>query len=271
MSRLDVAAVETALVGTRFAGHLQYFPSAGSTNSIAIGAAQAGAREGVWVADEQTSGRGRGGHAWHSTAGDGLYVSALVTPRVPAARAMWISLATGLAARAAIVTVSGLSADLRWPNDLLIGARKCGGILVESAVPAAGSEASETLRYAVIGMGINVNNESFPEELITVATSLRMEARREFVREQLLIELLQDLDAELGRLDAEHTRASDRGGLIERFAAASTWVCGKRVRVGEADGYTGVTAGLSPDGFLLIDAHDGIRRTVMSGGVRELK
>jgi len=171
----------------------------------------------------------------------------------------------------AIAEASGLSVDLRWPNDLLIGARKCGGILVESAVPAAGTENSETLRYVVIGVGINVNNESFPEELAALATSLRMEAGRELVREQLLIELLRVLEAELGKLDAEHTRVSDRGGLLERFAAASTWVCGKQVRVGEADGYTGVTAGLTPYGFLLIDADDGTRRTVLSGGVRELK
>ena len=64
--------------GTSFAGRVRHFPSVGSTNSLALEAAQAGAREGVWVADEQTAGRGRGGHAWHSAAGDGLYVSALV-------------------------------------------------------------------------------------------------------------------------------------------------------------------------------------------------
>ena len=271
LSLLDIAAVDAGLVGTRFAGQLRYFPSVGSTNSMAIQAAQEGAREGVWVADEQTSGRGRGGHAWHSAAGEGLYMSALVVPQIPAARAMWISLATGLAAQMAIAAASGLSVDLRWPNDLLIRERKCGGILVESALSAAGTETSDTLRYAVIGVGINLNHDSFPEELSAVATSLRMEAGGEVVRERMLIELLRGLSAELASLSAEGTGAFDQGGLLERFSASSTWVRGKRVRVGEPGDYTGMTAGLTADGFLLVDADDGTRRSVLSGGVRELK
>jgi len=274
LSGLDIAAVDAGLTGTRFARGLRYFPSVGSTNSLAMEAAQAGAREGVWVADEQTAGRGRGGHAWHSVAGNGLYLSALVGPRVPAGRAMWISLATALAARMAIARASGLTADIRWPNDLLLNGRKCGGILVESAVAAAQGGAVEAMRYAVIGVGINVNHASFPGDLSDAATSLRMEATREVSREGLLIELLRGLDEELGRLDAEHAEALDDNGddgLLERFAAASTWVRGRRVRVGEADGYTGVTAGLSRDGFLFVDGEDGTRRTVLSGGVRELK
>ena len=97
-SSFDVAAVEAGIAGTEFAGCVMHFPSVGSTNALAMEAAQAGARGGVWVADEQTAGRGRGGHQWHSAAGDGLYVSALVTPALPMTTALWISLATGLAA-----------------------------------------------------------------------------------------------------------------------------------------------------------------------------
>ena len=165
MSRsLDAAAVGAALTGTQFAGALHHFPSVGSTNSMALEAAQAGARRGVWVAEEQTAGRGRGGHGWHSAAGEGLYVSALVVPDVPAHRALWIAFAAALAAKRAIAAVSGLAVDIRWPNDLLLGGRKCGGILVETALPAAG-EGAGTMRYAVIGMGINVAHESFPAEL----------------------------------------------------------------------------------------------------------
>ena len=125
------------------------------------------------------------------------------------------------------------------------------------------------MRYAVIGVGLNVEHESFPEELREVATSLRMEAGPGVVRERLLVGLLRGLDEELAAVDAEE-QSEGESTLLERFASASTWVRGKRVRVGEADGYTGVTAGLSPDGFLLVDAADGTRRTVLSGGVREL-
>ena len=98
----DLAAVDAGIAGTAFAGRVLHFASVGSTNALALEAAQAGARAGVWVADEQTAGRGRGGHGWHSAAGDGLYVSALVAPALPMTMALWLSLATGLAAQAAI-------------------------------------------------------------------------------------------------------------------------------------------------------------------------
>ncbi len=271
LSELDVASVDRELVGTRFAGCLRHFHSVGSTNSLAVAEAQAGARLGVWIADEQTAGRGRGGHRWHSAVGDGLYVSALIVPGLPATRALWISLATGLAARRAILEASGLQAEIRWPNDLLLNGRKCGGVLVESTILAAEGESTETMRYAVIGVGINVNHESFPDELREVATSLRMEAGREVARERLLVSLLRGLEDELGRLRAECAGGVTEEGLLMRFAAASSWVRGKRVRVGEADGYTGVTVGLNRDGFLLVQAEDGTKHTVLSGGVRELE
>ena len=77
-SRLDLPSLDRSVAGTRFAGQVRHFPSVLSTNSLALEAAQAGERSGVWVAEEQTAGRGRGGHTWHSAAGDGLYVSAMV-------------------------------------------------------------------------------------------------------------------------------------------------------------------------------------------------
>ncbi len=268
---LNTAALNAGLTGTRFAGHVKHFASVGSTNTLAMEAAQRGARAGVWVADEQTAGRGRGGHAWHSAARDGLYVSAIVVPRVPVARALWISLATALAVRAAILETTALTADIRWPNDLLLGGRKCAGILVESSIAAAREQVEATMRYVVIGMGINVLHEGFPVELRAAATSLRLETGSEISRQKLLLHLLRALDEELTKLDAQHVAtATGEGGLLERFAAASTWVRGKQVRVGETGGYTGVTAGLSSEGFLRVDANDGTERTVLSGGVREL-
>src|SRR5271167_1827462 len=101
-SSFDLGAVEQGIAGTEFAGRVMHFDSVGSTNALALEAAQQGVQTGVWVADEQTAGRGRGGHQWHSAAGDGLYVSALVTPSLPMTAALWLSLATGLAATAAI-------------------------------------------------------------------------------------------------------------------------------------------------------------------------
>jgi BirA family transcriptional regulator, biotin operon repressor / biotin---[acetyl-CoA-carboxylase] ligase len=264
VSAFDLRAVEAGIVGTKFAGKVRHFPSVGSTNVLALEAAQAGARGGVWVADEQTAGRGRGGHGWHSVVGDGLYVSVLVTPSLPMTTALTISLATGLTAQAAIAEVTGLKVDIRWPNDLLVGRRKCGGILVETAVSPSQEGQPAMLRYAVIGVGINLNHESFPAEIEAVATSLRRESGERVSREALLAALLRRLDVEVGLLPV------NGAALLELFSEASSWVRGKRVRVDEGGGYTGVTAGLDARGFLLVDGDDGLRRTVLSGGVREL-
>lgn len=259
----DLAAVDAGIAGTAFAGRVLHFPSVGSTNVLALEAAQAGARAGAWIADEQTAGRGRGGHGWHSAAGDGLYVSALVAPPLPMTMALWLSLASGLAARAAILEVTGMTVDIRWPNDLLLHGRKCGGILVETAVEVA------MLRYAVIGIGINVNHAGFPAELEALATSLRMESGRVVSREALLGTLLRALDKEIALLVQEHRGEIACVGLLERFAQASSWVRGKRVKVEEGGGYTGLTNGLDNRGFLLVDGDDGVMHTVLSGGVRE--
>ena len=261
----DLKAVEAGIAATEFSGRVMHFPSVGSTNALALEAAQAGVRGGVWVADEQTAGRGRGGHGWHSVAGYGLYVSALVTPPLPITTALLLSLATGLAAKAAIAEVAGLDCDIRWPNDLMLKGRKCGGILMETAVAAAESDATAMLRYAVIGVGMNLNHVEFSPELEMVATSLRMELGERVSREALLAALLRRLDDEIRALSG-----ASGEDLLRRFAAASSWVLGKRVRVEEGGGYTGVTDGLDSRGFLRVVGDDGVERTVLSGGVREI-
>jgi BirA family biotin operon repressor/biotin-[acetyl-CoA-carboxylase] ligase len=265
----DLPGVAVALADTRFAYNVQHLPSVKSTNLLALDAAQSGAAHGsVWVADEQTAGRGRSDHRWHSPAGDGLYVSILLRPQMALADALWLSLATALAVQAAIATVTTLAPDIRWPNDLLIGSRKCGGILVETSAVASQPDAPAMLRYAVVGVGINVNQRSFPAELQALATSLRRESGREWAREPILIEFLLALDKEVAWLEAELRCASVEASLLERFAAASSWVHGKRVRVDEAGGYTGVTNGLDARGFLRVAGDDGTLHTVLSGGVR---
>jgi BirA family transcriptional regulator, biotin operon repressor / biotin---[acetyl-CoA-carboxylase] ligase len=265
----DVSGVRAALAGTIFAGHLQHLASVDSTNLLALAEAHAGAAHGsVWVADEQTAGRGRSGHVWHSTAGDGLYVSVLIRPRIALVDALWLSLATGLAAQAAITTVTGLEPDIRWPNDLLINEKKCGGILVETSAAASQSASPAMLRYAIIGIGVNVNHQNFAPELEALATSLRRESGRDWSRESLLIELLRALEQQVSLLEEELRGERTAPTLLDRFAAASSWVRGKRVRVDEAGGYTGVTTGLDARGFLRVAGDDGVLYTVMSGGVR---
>jgi BirA family biotin operon repressor/biotin-[acetyl-CoA-carboxylase] ligase len=266
--------LRAALIGTRFSAHIHHFPIVDSTNTQLLAAATAGAPEGtVYLTDEQTAGRGRGGHSWHSAPGsssnpDGLYVSMLVKPSLRLREALMLSLATGLAAKSAILAAACVTADIRWPNDLMIGQQKVGGILVETA---AGSGDDAPLRHAVIGIGINLNQETFPLELYPLATSLRLVTGKPQDRLALLVALLRALDRELTLLE-EEAAARDAGGssLLLRFSEASDWAHGRRVTVPEQGGYTGTTAGLDNRGFLLVDADDGTQRTVLSGGVRDI-
>jgi BirA family biotin operon repressor/biotin-[acetyl-CoA-carboxylase] ligase len=265
---MNLPAINQSLAATRFAGKLHHFPTIDSTSTHALRMAAEGAPAGsVYVADEQTAGRGRGAHAWHSEPGSGLYVSVLLRPSLTPADSLWLSLATGLAAHAAVREVTGAQPDIRWPNDLLVRegglSKKFGGILAETQTEG------DRLRHAVIGIGINVNHTAFPPEISPLATSLRLATGREQSREAVLCALLQALDAELQSLETTRPRG---GGIVARIESASTWVRGKHVTVAakddESDAFSGTTAGLDPRGFLLVQTPTGIR-TVLSGGVRE--
>ena len=268
--KFDLGGVEAGLAATPFAGRVHHVESVGSTNTLALEAAQGGVATGVWCADEQTAGRGRSGHQWHSAAGDGLYVSVLVRPRLVGADALKLSLAAGLAAQKAILAVTGLETDLRWPNDLMVTGvdgveRKFGGILTESAMD--GGEGA--LAYAVIGIGMNLNHAELPEELRPIATSLRIAGGEMVSREGVLVALLRGLAEEVALLEAEAGGAV-REPVTERFTRASGWARGLRVEVAEDAGYTGTTDGLDRHGLLRVRLEDGTTRTVRHGGVRRL-
>lgn len=254
----DLASLETALAKTIFAGNLHFSPTTGSTNTDAMAAARNGAPHGsVYFADEQTAGRGRGDHAWHSAAGQGLYVSAVVRIPLGAARMPLLPLAAGLAAASAVRAASGLTVDLRWPNDLLIGPRKSGGILVESQ-----SERGQ-LGFAVVGIGINVHQQNFAPDLATPGTSLDVESGRWIDRQPLLIALLESLEHETrALLDPASVR-----GIPDRVAKASTWVKGREVEVHGPQECHGVTDGLDTHGFLRVRTAAGVVQ-IQTGGIR---
>ena len=259
----DLPALEAALAGTRFAAHLHFFPSISSTNTHAIEQADSGAPDGsVYFSDEQTRGRGRGAHAWTSPPRSGLYVSVLLRPRIAPADILWLSLAAGLAVHSAIRTVTALEPDLRWPNDLLFGPRKFCGILTELNAEVT------RVRHVVIGIGINVHQQYFPDDLRSVATSLFIESGRSWPRQDLLLALLHSLDREIAALTATPDLSVATQNIRHRFEQNSSWARNKRVRVDEGEGFTGITAGLDSRGFLQVRT-PGCQRTVLSGGVRE--
>ena len=254
----DLAALETVLARTIFAGKLHFSPVTDSTNTDALAAARMAAPHGsVYFADEQLAGRGRGGHDWQSVVGEGLYVSVLLRPAIPATRLPLLPLAAGLAAGEAIRAVAGLTVDLRWPNDLLVGERKAGGILVESKIEG------QMAGFAVVGIGINVHQRAFDPGLSTPATSLDLVSGRPISRQPLLVSLLESLEREAARL-----RDPDAGIAVPaRVEMASTWIRGRQVEVHGPQACTGVTAGLDEHGFLLVRTKDGLV-TVQTGGIR---
>jgi len=310
----DLAEVESAIATTLFRGHLHHLASTSSTNEVALKAALAGTRTGVWIADRQIAGRGRGGHTWHSPAGAGLYMTALIAPAIPMQSALGLSLRVALAVQSAIASTFSFripdQIDIRWPNDLMLNGKKCGGILIDTASNPATATRTATLRYAIIGIGINLSQTAFPAELDPIATSIRRELpgpasshAESFTRsvenstkcrsvedstkcrsvedstkcrsvesstkcrEPLAAAILIALDTEIRALTTNNLQPA-----TDNLSLYSSWITGKRVRVEARDGvpgYTGTTAGLNPNGFLLVAGDDGQIHTVLSGGLRE--
>lgn len=173
----------------------RHFLSIDSTNLEARRDAERGAKEfTVYVAEEQTSGRGREGRRWYSPAGRGIYCSLLFRPSFEPAENLVFTRISALAIHAALSATAGRGAEgresnlrIKSPNDLLLNDRKVCGILVESA------SIKNVTQFVVAGFGINVNQDYFPEEIADLATSLRLECGRSFDRAQLLADVLRNL------------------------------------------------------------------------------
>ncbi|MGH9519833.1 MAG: biotin--[acetyl-CoA-carboxylase] ligase, partial [Terriglobales bacterium] len=159
---------------TRFFGaEIQHFRQLESTQTTATEAAQRGAGEGTLIlAEAQTRGRGRHGHDWASPPGAGIYASLVLRPPLAAREMLWLTLAAGLALADAVEEVAGLVADLRWPNDLLLGGKKFCGALVEASVEG------ERLAHAILGFGINVRVRPLPPGVTELATALEAHTRQ---------------------------------------------------------------------------------------------
>jgi BirA family biotin operon repressor/biotin-[acetyl-CoA-carboxylase] ligase len=225
-----------------------------STMADAARLAECGEPHGtVVVADEQTAGIGRQGHAWHSESGSGLYLSIILRlPLTPDALPV-LTMALGLGVQQAVEEICGVRCDIRWPNDLLLNERKLAGILVQTGDQGA----------LIAGIGINVNQTAFPEALRTIATSLRMETGREHSKEELLDRVVAACLKQAALLADQ-----GKGHVLRDFEARSTYARGKLVQVDDGTRvFAGVTAGLDDNGFLMVDTPFGME-TVMVGGVR---
>lgn len=224
-----------------------------STNDEVRELARLGAPDGVIVlAERQTAGRGRRGAAWFSPPGESLAFSILVRPQEP--KALWprLALAAGLAVAEALES-SGLAAGIKWPNDVWLGGKKTAGILVE-----AGTD------FAVVGIGLNVNSTELPEAVREIATSMRIEAEREFSRPDVLGEIIRKFARRREQIDRD----------FEELVSAICVRCvltGKRVTLLTAGGSkSGIVEGIAAGGELMLRTEQGLERLMQADEVRVL-
>src|ERR1700674_2960082 len=232
--------VRQRLKGSLFGKRIYHFFKTDSTNRVALELGHAGAPEGAIVlAEEQTAGRGRAGRSWNSERAAGIYATLLLRPRLAPVQAPLLTMMAGLSAHTAVQAVTGLNVDLKWPNDLLVSGKKVGGILTEMH-----AEPSQ-VRFVIVGIGLNVNQEKFPGELGTTASSLRIETGKQASRLELLVRLLREFENDYNRFLREGP-----GGVTQKFEAVSSYARGKRVRVtGGTESFAGTTTGLGPEGW----------------------
>ena len=236
---------------------IRVFEETTSTNDVMEKLARDGVKEGVVVfAESQTKGRARLGRKWMSPTHKGLWFSVLLRPKLSPQETTQLTVASAIALRRAIKTVTGLSADIKWPNDLLIGGKKVVGILTEMSAEV------DRVRHVILGIGVDVNQAEFPPELRAIATSLKNESGEEICRAELAVEILRELDFDYARIC---------GGKFPQLADEWEIGCatiGKKVSVQMgARLVRGVAEALDDDGALLVRTEHGHLERIIGGDV----
>jgi BirA family biotin operon repressor/biotin-[acetyl-CoA-carboxylase] ligase len=239
----------------------RHYESIGSTNDVArawASDASAPAPHGAVVsADEQTNGHGRRGRDWVSPRGKGVYLSMVWRPQIEIAQVGQLTILVALATARAVEELSALRAQTKWPNDVLIGGRKLGGVLCEAQLDGA------RLSFVIAGVGLNLNfaREDLPERPVYPATSLLLESGREYAVETARDVLIASLQREYARYTDGEWNAQ-RGEFIARCI-----LLGQPIRVqDEGEEYSGVAVGVDSDGLLVVQNSEGLR-TIAAGDV----
>jgi BirA family biotin operon repressor/biotin-[acetyl-CoA-carboxylase] ligase len=256
MKKLAPDTIKRGLT-TEFMGQeIIYYQAIGSTNEVAKDLARQGASEGTLViAEEQTAGKGQRGRSWLAPPGSSLLISLVLYPPLTASQIPRLTMASALAVAYAIEDRSNLSVHFKWPNDILLGGKKAGGILSETSI------SGEILDYAVIGIGLNVNLDAHQiPEIADTATSLSMELGREVSRLGLLQVLLKSMEREYRLLQQGESPG-------ERWAAR-LYLLGEKVEVTTPWGREyGRAEGVDADGALILRREDGTKAYITVGDV----
>lgn len=208
------------------------------------------------VADTQTAGKGRRGRVWQSPKGSTISMSLCLEPELPANRVAGMTLVMALAAAEAVNQVAEVKTQIKWPNDIVLNGKKLCGILTEMSFVRD--------HYVVIvGTGINVNTEEFPEEIKEIASSLKAETGKVISREKLIAAVLKYFEIYY----EQYTMTQDLSLLKERYENLLINK-GREVQVLDPKGaYTGVAKGITKEGNLVVGCEDGTEQEIYSGEV----
>lgn len=245
----------TTRASSRGLGHTVYrLSTVVSTQGEAARLAAGGASEGTVVtATHQSAGRGRLGREWLDAPGESLLMSIVLRPPMPPAQAPQLSLVAAVAVVDALET-AGVTATIRWPNDVMVGERKICGMLPEAMTTREGA-----LEHVILGIGLNVNQRDFPAPIRALATSVRIETGCAHALDEML-------EAVLAALDAWYSRFLEGGlGTLRPAWLGRAQGIGRRTRA--ADGREGVAVGLAADGALLLRTDSGETVRVVAGEV----
>lgn len=244
---------KTAWVGQE----IFYYPVIDSTNTRAKQLAEEDYPTGTLVvAGQQDAGRGRRGRSFESPQGAGIFMTLMLKPELSPVNAPMLTLVAALAVCAAIVKTTGRPAGIKWPNDIVMNGKKVCGILTEM------SAQMDYVNHIVIGIGINVHNESFPEEIAPVATSLYMETGEHFNRAALIEEVWEQFE----HYYAIFMETEDLSGLVKEYDAHLV-NRNQIVKVLDPkEPFEGKAMGITPRGELIVDTWES-RRLVSAGEV----
>lgn len=250
--------VKPYLTTEKFARNYIYFDETDSTNLQAKRAGEGDAPHGsLFVADCQLTGRGRRGRNWDSPKGSSIFMTYLFRPEIEIGVVSRLTIVAALAVANAINKAPGISAGIKWPNDVVVNGKKVCGILTEMS-----SEGMD-INYVVCGIGINVNNKSFSEDLKDKATSIFLETGIKYDRAKLIADITNELEV----LYNEFIKTGELTNILDEYNSLLV-NCGKQVLVIENNSSAEYEAvGLQPDGSLRVKANDGSIRDIISGEV----
>lgn len=244
------------LLETRILGRpARFYESTDSTNTRAVAWAAAGAPEGAMVfAEHQTTGKGRHGRVWEAQPSSNLLYSLILKPELPPATLGLVTIAASVALAESIDTfIAPQQAAIKWPNDILINGRKCAGMLLESAF--APNQADKQVSV-ILGIGVNVNQDQFPEPIAARSTSLLLETGRHIPRMALLAQFLEHLETLYFSIQTHNTTS-----LIDRYTSHLAYLGEPKTLsfIGKDAQIEGIIRGVGPSGALQLETSAGIR------------